>query len=279
MVSRRVISSFAAVAVSLLGTAANAHFVWNTDHRSVWVTVYRIGSSSREIVRAECVQPGQRMNVAGTYGKGYYIRAEVTLNPNCAQPVQCDTTMETVTDRAGSVQKHIWYDFKTNPQTCWWDAFDDVNTMDLRRQLPMPYSSRLGPPPSGPLGDVRGLQRPLGVGEYIQSPGKVAYAVQQADGNLCVYRGTPAAPRPMSWCHHTVRKGNQPHTMVMENGELCSFAATAAGTVKTWCSGWLAEGSRSFFMAVTDDANLCVYRGHPGNVTGTVWCHNTNLGR
>lgn len=269
---RQLASYVALLLASLLGAAgADAHLIWNTDHRSIWVTVYEVSGFTRKIVRAECVQPGQRNQVAATSGKGFVLRAEVTLNANCQHPVQCDTSMETI-----SSPNILWYDFKSNAQTCWWDAFADKNMIDLRRQDGMPYFSKVGPPSPGPFGTIRTEREALLIGQYIQSPGKVAYAVQQADGNLCVYRGTPAAPRSGSWCHHRVSRDTYFATAVQKNGELCSIASQNR---KTWCSGYSAEGGPMFFMAVTDDANLCVYRGRPGAVTGTVWCHNTNLGR
>jgi hypothetical protein len=64
--------------------------VRNSTAYPMWVTVYE--GITRGIARTACIQPGKSDWVWA--GQVAWMRAEVTTNANCAQPVGCDTTMD-----------------------------------------------------------------------------------------------------------------------------------------------------------------------------------------
>lgn len=64
--------------------------VRNSTAYPMWVTVYE--TVWRKIRRTACIQPGKSEWVWAD--QLAWMRAEVTLNGNCAQPVGCDTTMD-----------------------------------------------------------------------------------------------------------------------------------------------------------------------------------------
>jgi len=64
--------------------------VENSTKYSMWVTAYE--GVFRRITRTACVKPNDIAYVH--VDQLAWMRAEVTRNPNCAQPVGCDTTMD-----------------------------------------------------------------------------------------------------------------------------------------------------------------------------------------
>lgn len=114
-------------------------------------------------------------------------------------------------------------------------------------------------------------------GQTLQSPNRKFYAVQQADGNLCVYSGTPDRATGNLWCHHKLAAGGQFVTVLQQDGNLCTYSGTPAGYSKlSWCSQSQAPGGR-YVLAMQDDGNLCVYSGTPTQLARTLWCHNTHV--
>jgi hypothetical protein len=142
------------------------------------------------------------------------------------------------------------------------------------------YASNGAPPPPGKArGSYITTGATLGVNDYLVSENKNFFAVQQADGNLCVYHGDSPAHQFSSalWCHQHVAPGGVFTTAVQGDGNLCTYpGATAAGRA-IWCSNAVAT-SKQFFVVMQDDANLCVFAGpDPKNDWGVLWCENTNV--
>lgn len=121
----------------------------------------------------------------------------------------------------------------------------------------------------------------LATNQYLQSANKAFYAIQQTDGNLCVYRGTPQARGPGGavWCHMKHGAVGEFITSMQSDGNFCTYR-TARGAVQggaTWCTMALSPGGQ-YFAIQQNDGNLCVYRGTgPGDNKGGAWCHGTNV--
>jgi hypothetical protein len=273
--SAKRLATFAVLLAWLLAAAtANAHLIWNTDDRPVWVTVYRWGAFKNNIVNAECVQPHQRKEIGlGFPGERYVIRGEVTKNANCQQPTECNTTIDFEVKRNVS----IWFDFRSNPRNCWWDQFVENKWPPARDYPRSPYVFPLFDPrrPASFYGQVLTAGQSLANGQVLQSTGQMAFATQQADGNLCVYWGTPSRRYEAVWCTNARASGGPFVTAMQADGNLCTYRSSYQGGA-TWCSGKVAPGGQ-FFVALGEDANLCVYKGTPSNAQGILWCHDTNV--
>ena len=114
-------------------------------------------------------------------------------------------------------------------------------------------------------------------GQYLQSTNKKFYAVMQADGNLCVYAGTPDRPTGNLWCHHRTAPGGQFVTVMQSDGNLCTYSGTPAAFQKlSWCTNAVSPGGQ-YVLVQQDDGNLCVYRGTPTQYEKNLWCHNTGM--
>ena len=114
----------------------------------------------------------------------------------------------------------------------------------------------------------------LSTGQALQSPNKQYFAVQQADGNFCVYKGTPGRPAGSNlWCHMRTAPGNQFYTVMQGDGNLCTYQGTPAQQGRmSWCSMQLGSGGQ-FVLSMQDDGNLCVYKGTPTRYDGgALWC-------
>ena len=143
--NRRSTMAMLACAATLTGPAtaqydpAKPHLpwpIWNRSPGSVWVTVYEVVNMTPQALATGCVQPHHAMWINGaTRGnRNYLVQAELTMRPNCQQPVACTTRMSYEL-KPGRV---IWMDFRSNPDNCWWEQADDTDTK--RRRLPdKPY--------------------------------------------------------------------------------------------------------------------------------------------
>lgn len=112
----------------------------------------------------------------------------------------------------------------------------------------------------------------LRVGEYLISPDKKFFAIMQADGNFCVYRGSdPLNQKNCIWATNTY--GNGPSFVVMQDdGNICVYKETGPQRQRdcTWASG--TNGKGKSFLAMQDDGNLCLYLGTgPNDNKGFLW--------
>jgi hypothetical protein len=117
----------------------------------------------------------------------------------------------------------------------------------------------------------------IGIDDKLVSPNGRAMAMQQADGNFCVWGGSPASPRPYdaSWCHMKVNPFlNMEHakyyTAIQTDGNLCTYSDK--GRNATWCS--MAYGPAGPHYVVLDNhGNLCTHKGtDPQHDWGVMWC-------
>ncbi|QJR14746.1 hypothetical protein [Usitatibacter palustris] len=132
------------------------------------------------------------------------------------------------------------------------------------------------PPPLPPAKNVLKMGEMLRTKATLQSPGRTHYAIQQPDGNLCVYAGTPDKPGKHLWCLNTAGASGEYVTAMQGDGNLCVYRGTpeAIQPGPLWCS----KTSGQTFLTLQDDGNLCVYRGtSPADNRGGLWCHNTNV--
>jgi hypothetical protein len=118
----------------------------------------------------------------------------------------------------------------------------------------------------------------LGVNQTLVSPNGRAMAMQQADGNFCVWGGSPATARPYdaSWCHMKVNQFlNMEHakywTAIQTDGNLCTYS-DKSGNRATWCS--MAYGPEGpHYVTLDDHGNLCTHKGSgPQQDWGVLWC-------
>ena len=120
----------------------------------------------------------------------------------------------------------------------------------------------------------------LATNQYLVSSNKQFFAIQQTDGNFCVYRGSgPSDNKGGLWCHQKVAGGGEFVTVMQGDGNLCTYR-TSRGAQQpgaTWCSNAVAPGGQ-FFAIQQNDGNFCVYKGtSPADNKGGMWCHNTNV--
>ena len=118
----------------------------------------------------------------------------------------------------------------------------------------------------------------IGVNQTLVSPNGRAMAMQQSDGNFCVWGGSPATARPYdaSWCHMNVNQFlnmQKPKywTAIQTDGNLCTYS-DKSGQRATWCS--MAYGPEGPHYVVLDDhGNLCTHKGSgPQQDWGVLWC-------
>ena len=107
-----------------LGASSNNLKTYNSTQASIWVTIYEDGGLSRQITQSGCVAPGATGEWSAWPNPAvqqFYVRAEMTRNANCQQPVDCDTTMTLAAWKYYNHKYNYVVTLKANPQTCWWD--------------------------------------------------------------------------------------------------------------------------------------------------------------
>ncbi|MDU6684211.1 MAG: LamG-like jellyroll fold domain-containing protein [Enterobacteriaceae bacterium] len=116
------------------------------------------------------------------------------------------------------------------------------------------------------------LLEPLGVNGTLISSNRQYFAIMQADGNLCVYQGTPHNQGKYVWGSQKTGPGGQFFTVVQADGNLCTYFGTMGNQGKyLWGTQRLADGGK-FFLIMQDDGNLCVYKGTgPQDQGAFVW--------
>ncbi|HLL05481.1 MAG TPA: ETX/MTX2 family pore-forming toxin [Myxococcaceae bacterium] len=114
----------------------------------------------------------------------------------------------------------------------------------------------------------------MNVGDYLSSPNKMFFAYMQADGNFCVYRGTPENNQGALWCSGKTSNSGEFFAAMTTDGNFCVYKGTPSNNQGAlWCWTESPSGQGQYFLALQDDANLCVYKGTPGNNEGWAkWC-------
>jgi hypothetical protein len=114
----------------------------------------------------------------------------------------------------------------------------------------------------------------LKVGDYIQSPSHMFFAIQQSDGNFCVYHGPgPQDQHGWLWGTQVTGPGGEFFAVQQGDGNFCVYrgADLAHQQSALWCSMATGPGG-DYFAILQDDGNFCVYKGTgPGDNRGFVW--------
>ena len=115
----------------------------------------------------------------------------------------------------------------------------------------------------------------LGVNDYIQSPQSLFFAIQQSDGNFCVYHGSgPSDNHGGVWCSSHAPGEGQYFAIQQSDGNFCTYKGPdpSHNGGGVWCSSQ-APGEGQYFAVIQDDGNFCVYRGTGlSDNHGGVWC-------
>jgi len=131
------------------------------------------------------------------------------------------------------------------------------------------------PVPSGR--STLGTDQYLATGGYLVSPNKRFFAVQQGDGNFCVYRGSgPDDNKGYLWCHMKHGSNGQYYAVQQGDGNFCTYRGTGPGDNKggMWCHmGRGVPKAGQYVFAMQNDGNVCTY---PGTYAGgnAIWCSN-----
>ncbi len=112
----------------------------------------------------------------------------------------------------------------------------------------------------------------IGTNQYLQSANGQYFAVFQTDGNLVVYRGTPAANGGAIWASNTGGKAPGGSVQMQGDGNLLVYAPGAA---PQWASGTDGAGvNRPMTLIMQNDGNLVIYDSQGGEA---LW--STQTGR
>lgn len=111
--------------------------------------------------------------------------------------------------------------------------------------------------------------------DYLRSPNGLFFAIMQADGNFCVYRGSsPTDSEGLLWNTGTTQSGGQFFAVMQADGNFVIYAGTGPSNNKgfVWSSSGMSQPQGSYFAIVQNDGNFCVYRGTgTGDNQGLVW--------
>jgi hypothetical protein len=119
----------------------------------------------------------------------------------------------------------------------------------------------------------------LGTGRYLLADNGAFFAVMQDDGNLCVYKGSPADKKAFVWGSAQVggyqTAGGSYFAAMQDDGNLCVYKGSPADN-KGFLWGSVQDGGYqtaggSYFAVMQDDGNLCVYKGSPADNKNFVW--------
>jgi hypothetical protein len=114
----------------------------------------------------------------------------------------------------------------------------------------------------------------LGTNDYLVADNQLFFAIQQGDGNLCVYRGSgPGDNHGLLWDTHATAGGGKFFAVLQADGNFCTYRGSGPGSQGSWLWGSQATAPGGvFFAALQGDGNLCVYKGKdPGDNKGYVW--------
>jgi hypothetical protein len=99
----------------------------------------------------------------------------------------------------------------------------------------------------------------LHAGEYLVSANRSYFAMQQVDGNFCVYRGSgPADNRGTLWCSMKTAGGGQFRAVMQPDG---NFVVYAEGSTSALWATMAMSGGGAFVAVMQDDGNFAIYPG------------------
>jgi hypothetical protein len=295
-----------AAVLSLLSTPAPAEsqavYVRNNTGDWAWVTAIGWqknwgGFGSRLVnLAAWCVPPrsyDQKEEFSTTVES---VRFEMTKGPNCAHPLLSDQTYNNI-PRGYAAEFTMnaleCRDSRTGkPYTCYRASavVANINPKPSMCQFTcqswLPQANRcIGAAMNGcgaTPRDYMATGGTLAQDQMLVSPDRRYYALQQRDGNLCVFKNAPGDASPTRlWCHNGTGRGGKWVLIMQGDGNLCTYFASNTRSNPLWCSMRTATQGGQFFVVQQNDGNLCVYPGtSPQDRKGNaIWCHNQNVGR
>jgi len=104
----------------------------------------------------------------------------------------------------------------------------------------------------------------IGTGEYLVSPSRNYFAIQQTDGNFCIYRGSgPWNNQGYVWSTGATASGGQFRTWLGSDGNLRTLNIA---DLNNWSTIWqfgVGDGQDNYYLALQDDGNLVVSHNVP----------------
>jgi hypothetical protein len=146
--------------------------------------------------------------------------------------------------------------------------------------LALPASAQtIGGHPSANGKSVMNAGEYLADGQYLVAANRRTFAIQQSDGNLCVYQGSgPNDNQGGLWCTMRYQNLFKPGYNLMSQGDgnLCVYPGRDPSKNKGggafWCHmQYGPEGP--YFTQLRDDGILCTYKGpNPQTIWAKQWC-------
>lgn len=122
-----------------------------------------------------------------------------------------------------------------------------------------------GPPSSGHGRQYLRKGDWLSTDQYLKSASRAYIAVQQGDGNFCVYKvGSPQDPTypGLNWCSRNApAPAGQYFTIFQGDGNLCTYAGTGPADNKGGIVCPSGPRNGDFYLVLQDDGNLVMYPG------------------
>jgi hypothetical protein len=122
-----------------------------------------------------------------------------------------------------------------------------------------------GPPSSGHGRQYLRKGDWLATDQYLKSASRAYIAVQQGDGNFCVYKvGSPQDPTypGLNWCSRNApAPTGQYFTIFQGDGNLCTYAGTGPADNKGGVVCPSGPRNGDFYLILQDDGNLVMYPG------------------
>jgi hypothetical protein len=125
------------------------------------------------------------------------------------------------------------------------------------------------------LGAVLTTNQYVTPSDYLGSSNGLFFAIMQADGDFCVYRGSgPTDNEGLFWHSGTARPGDEFFAIMQADGNFVVYAGTGPSNTLgfVWSNSGTPQPQGSYFAILQNDGNFCVYRGTgPGDNQGLVW--------
>ncbi|QJR16245.1 tectonin domain-containing protein [Usitatibacter palustris] len=168
------------------------------------------------------------------------------------------------------VDRAAFASIAVDPEGRIWGAGDDKTIKALGVNLPsaIPGTAKL----------VLKNGEFLAVGDYLLAEDRSHYAIQQVDGNFCLYKGSgPSDSKGNIWCHHASGGATTGDFFALQqaDGNFCTYRGKNPRDAKSnvWCQN--APGlplTGTYYTVVLPQGHVCTYRGVPGGTKLGVWC-------
>lgn len=125
------------------------------------------------------------------------------------------------------------------------------------------------------MGSMLATNKHLDVKDYLVSKSGLFFAIMQADGNFCVYRGSgPDNNYGLLWCTKKTARGGRFFAIMQADGNFVIYKGKPGDKRgHVWSHKKTAPGGE-FYAIIQDDGNFCVYKGKrpEANQGRPVWC-------